>query len=84
MLETTKCPRLLCGCLSLEYCIETVSVTQIMHGDLCGISQLLPSLTIKWDIPADPFIEAHSLRQDSEFIISSHLTAVQSRRLTII
>lgn len=35
-------------------------MTPIMRGDLCGISQLLPFLTIKWDIPADPLIEALS------------------------
>lgn len=35
-------------------------MTEIMRCDLCGISQLLPLLTIKWDIPADPLIEAHS------------------------
>lgn len=55
-------------------------VTQIMRVDLCGISQLLQFLTIKWDIPADPFIEAHSELQDGEFIISRPLTAVESHQ----
>lgn len=53
-------------------------MTQIMRVDLCGISQLLQFLTIKWDIPADPFIEAHSELQDGEFIISWPLTAVEA------
>ena len=52
-----------------------VCVTQIMRVDLCGISQLLQFLTIKWDIPADPFIEAHSELQHGEYIISQPLTA---------
>lgn len=56
-------------------------MTQIMRVDLCGISQLLQFLTIKWDIPADPFIEAHSELQDGEFIISWPLTAVESHQL---
>lgn len=55
-------------------------MTQIMRVDLCGISQLLQFLTIKWDIPADPFREAHSELQDGEFIISWPLTAVEAVR----
>lgn len=46
----------LAACLAFVlYCIETVCVTQIMRVDLCGISQLLQFLTIKWDIPAGSF-----------------------------
>lgn len=72
----------LAACLAFVlYCIETVCVTQIMRVDLCGISQLLQFLTIKWDIPADPFIEAHSELQDTEFIISRPLTAVECHYL---
>lgn len=56
------------------HCIESVCVTQIMRVDLCGISQLLQFLTIKWDIPQDPFIEAHWERREEEFIISWPLT----------
>lgn len=55
-------------------------MTQIMRSDLCCISQLLQFQTVKWDIPADPFIEAHSELRDRESRISWPLTAVEATR----
>lgn len=55
-------------------------MTQIMRIDLCGISQLLQFLTIKRDIPADPFIEPHLQLIDGEFIISLTLTDVEGHQ----
>lgn len=62
-------------CTVLRLC-----VTQIMRVDLCCISQLLQFQTIKWDIPADPFIEAHSELQDREFRNTWPLTAAEAAR----
>lgn len=77
--DTVKSPNLFISLAFIRYCIETVRVTHIMRVDLCGISQQF--LTIKWDIPQDPFIEAHSELQEEEFIISRPLTVESHQSL---
>lgn len=46
-------------------------MTQIMRVDLCGISQLLQFLTVKWDIPAQRLIQSSKME---DAIISWPLT----------
>lgn len=69
--EGSKSSCLACCLEFVRYCTETVCVTQIMRVDLCGISQLLQFLTVKWDIPAQRLIQSSKME---DAIISWPLT----------
>ena len=62
-------------CVWLRLCALTFAVS---------VSCFKQFLTIKWDIPADPFIEAHSELWDGDFIISWPLTAVEAQHSTVL